>query len=198
MSKDGSQLTSWFDSVRRDFARWYLATDNPWKQSGWNSTPERWRVAREVILRAVARSGAFLDVGCANGLLLESLVAWAGQRGIVIEPHGIDIVPELIALAQKRLPAHASNFGTANAFTWNPPRRYDYVHLLLESAPFEMHREFIARYLEHAVAPRGRLIVSNYASRSRTSRVSTWRHIWRVSGLPLQATRSQPRATGLC
>ena len=167
MAGDDGQLDAWFDSVRRELGTAYLKSDNPWKQSGWNSTPERWRVAREVILRAAHKSGAFLDVGCANGLLLESLIAWAGERGLGIEPHGIDLVPELIALARARHPAYASNFTAANGFTWNPPRRYDYVHLLLESAPIEKHREYLARYLELGVAPGGRLIVSNYASRSR-------------------------------
>jgi 2-polyprenyl-3-methyl-5-hydroxy-6-metoxy-1,4-benzoquinol methylase len=162
-----SEIDEWFDSMRRDFARSYLASDSPWRQSGWGSTPERWRVAREVILSAVEHSGTFLDVGCANALLLECLMAWAGERGIAIEPHGIDLVPELIELARKRLPAFAANFATANAFTWKSSRRYDYVHLLLESAPPLRHREYLRRTLDSAVARGGRLIVSNYGSRSK-------------------------------
>ncbi|HSU91070.1 MAG TPA: methyltransferase domain-containing protein [Sporolactobacillaceae bacterium] len=164
---DDTEIDKWFDSMRRDFKRWYLDSDNPWRQSGWGSTPERWRLAREVILSAVERSGTFLDIGCANGLLLECLIAWARERGIEIEPHGIDLVPELIDLARKRLPAYASNFAAANAFTWRPKRRYDYVHLLLECAPPSWHREFLQRILESAIARGGRLIVSNYGSRSK-------------------------------
>ena len=161
------EVREWFESMRRDFRRRYLASDDPWRQSGWGSTPERWRLAREVILSAVERSGTFVDIGCANGLLLECLIAWATERGVVIEPHGIDLVPELIELARKRLPAYASNFATANAFTWIPLRRYDYAHLLLESAPPSRHREFISRILDSAIARGGRLIVSNYGSRSK-------------------------------
>jgi SAM-dependent methyltransferase len=164
---DDPDLQQWFDSMRRDFKRWYLDSDNPWRQSGWGSTPERWRLAREVILSAVEHSGTFLDIGCANGLLLECLIAWAGERGIVIEPHGIDLVPELIDLARKRLPAYAPNFAAANAFTWRPMRRYDYAHLLLEAAPPSRHREFLRRILDSALARGGRLIVSNYGSRSK-------------------------------
>lgn len=164
---DDQNIDEWFDTTRRDFTRWYLGTDNQWRQSGWNSTPERWRVAREVILRAVEKSGSFMDIGCANGLLLECLIAWSRERGLTIEPHGIDLVPELIDLARRRLPAFAQNFVAANAFRWYPPRRYDYVHLLLESAPPIHHREYLGRLLDRAVAPAGRLIVSNYASRSR-------------------------------
>jgi len=167
VARDDTQIDEWFDSIRRDFKRWYLDSDNPWRQSGWGSTPERWRLAREVILSAVERSGTFLDIGCANGLLLESLVAWAGERGIVIEPHGIDLVPELVDLARKRLPASLPSLATANAFTWKPLRRYDYVHLLLEVAPPSTHREFLHRMLDSAVARGRRLIVSNYGSRSK-------------------------------
>lgn len=167
VARDDTEIDEWFDSMRRDFKRWYLASDNPWRQSGWGSTPQRWRLAREVILSAVERSGTFLDIGCANGLLLECLIAWAGERGVVIEPHGIDLVPELVDLARKRLPAYASNFAAANAFTWVPPRRYDYAHLLLESAPPSTHREFLLRILDSAIAHGGRLIVSNYGSRSK-------------------------------
>ena len=164
---DDPEISEWFDSMRRDFKRSYLSSDNPWRQSGWGSTPERWRLAREVILSAVGRSGTFLDIGCANGLLLECLVAWAAERGITLEPHGIDLVPELVDLARKRIPAALPNLATANAFTWKPTRRYDYVHLLLESAPPSHHRDFLRRILDLAVAREGRLIVSNYGSRSK-------------------------------
>jgi 2-polyprenyl-3-methyl-5-hydroxy-6-metoxy-1,4-benzoquinol methylase len=167
VAREDTEIDQWFDSMRRDFKRWYLASDNPWRQSGWGSTPERWRLAREVILRAVEHSGTFLDIGCANGLLLESLVAWAGERSIVIEPHGIDLVPELVELACKRLPAALPNLAAANAFTWKPLRRYDYVHLLLEVAPPSRHSEFLRRILDTAIARGGRLIVSNYGSKSK-------------------------------
>ena len=166
-ARSDPEIDEWFDSMRRDFKRCYLASADPWRQSGWGSTPERWRLAREVILRAVERSGTFFDIGCANGLLLECLIAWAGERGIALEPHGIDLVPELVELARKRIPAYASNFATANAFTWIPLRRYDYVHLLLESTPPSRHLEFLGRILDSAIARRGRLIVSNYGSRSK-------------------------------
>src|SRR5579863_2073462 len=189
---DDPEINEWFDSMRRDFARWYLASDNPWRQSGWGSTPERWRLAREVILSAVAHSGRFLDVGCANGLLLECLMAWAGERGIAIEPHGIDLVPELVDLARKRLPSYAENFTVANAFTWIALRRYDYVHLLLESAPPSHHRDYLSRILDSAVAPDGRLIVSNYGSRSKNeSPIDVARYL---SGLGFEVSGSAAAA----
>jgi len=40
---------------------------------------------------AVDRHGDFLDAGCANGLLLETLVAWYAEKEIAIRPHGVDV-----------------------------------------------------------------------------------------------------------
>jgi SAM-dependent methyltransferase len=167
MSERGPDRNAWFAAQRRQIAERYLAGDDPYRQSGWGSTPERWRLAREPILAAVTRSGSFLDVGCANGLLLESLIAWARERALRLEPHGIDLVPELVDLARRRLPGFAANFAAANAFQWEPARHYDYVHTLLEFVPDDAHREYLGRLLGRAVARGGRLIVSSYGSRTR-------------------------------
>jgi len=73
----------YFDVVRSEIARYYLADlSNPYQQSGRSNGAERWRETRHCILQAVHRDGDFLDVGCANGLLLESLIGWAAERGI--------------------------------------------------------------------------------------------------------------------
>ncbi|MFQ6033540.1 MAG: hypothetical protein ACE5KR_01630 [Candidatus Bipolaricaulia bacterium] len=68
----------------------YPAEDGPIRQSGFSSGPERWRAEREPILEAIGRDGGLLDVGCANGFLLECLVQWAGERGIVLN-HTVSI-----------------------------------------------------------------------------------------------------------
>lgn len=162
-----TDLRDWFDTQARLYRDRYLRTDEPLRQSGYSSTPERWRLAREPILAAVTSSGSFLDIGCANGLLLESLMAWGTARGIEIEPHGIDLLPELINLARRRLPGFAANFDVANAFEWQPRRQYNYVHTLLEFVPEQYQRRYLVRLLNGAVARRGSLIVSSYGSRSR-------------------------------
>jgi len=41
-----------------------------------------WRLQRGHIVRATDREGTFLDVGCANGLLMESVVEWADHRAV--------------------------------------------------------------------------------------------------------------------
>jgi hypothetical protein len=63
----------------------YLAADDPRGGSGFHGDAERWERLRRPIVTAVDRDGAFLDVGCANGHLLESVVAWAAADGHRIE-----------------------------------------------------------------------------------------------------------------
>jgi 2-polyprenyl-3-methyl-5-hydroxy-6-metoxy-1,4-benzoquinol methylase len=102
-----------------------------------------------------------MDIGCANGLLLESLIRWAYEESFVIRPHGIDLVPELIELARKRFPEDRDSFEVANAFHWSPKRQYDFVRTNLEYVPQSDWTTFVR--LQHAaVAPGGRLIRCHY------------------------------------
>jgi hypothetical protein len=93
--------------------------------------------------------------------LLESLIAWAGELGLTLRPHGLDLVPELVELARKRFPDHRDSFAADNAFYWVPPRRYDFVRTNLEYVPAADRTEFIRRQYA-AVAANGRLIVCHY------------------------------------
>jgi 2-polyprenyl-3-methyl-5-hydroxy-6-metoxy-1,4-benzoquinol methylase len=56
------------------------------------------------LVKAIHRSGDFMDVGCANGLLLLTMILWAREEGFAIRPHGIDLVPELVEIARRRFP----------------------------------------------------------------------------------------------
>ena len=71
----------------------YLASDDPRRQSGFGGDEERWEAARRPIAEAVDHDGSFLDVGCANGYLLESIVRWSEHR---LEPYGLDFSPRLV------------------------------------------------------------------------------------------------------
>jgi SAM-dependent methyltransferase len=147
----------------------YLETDDPIRQSGFGGRAERWRAEREPILDAVEGDGDLLDIGCANGYLLECLVAWAAERGVVLTPYGLDIGPRLIAEARRRLPGFAANFHVGNGWDWQPERRFRYVYTLSDCVPPELLRSYAERLLERVVEPGGRLIVGAYGSRSRAT-----------------------------
>ena len=117
-----------------DFERAYLAGADDRAQSGFNGSPERWRAAREGIVEAIDRDGTFLDVGCANGLLLESVVNWSP---FAIDPYRIDFAPGLVHLARRRLPQWADRLWVADVFSWIAPQRFDFVHARWELGAVE-------------------------------------------------------------
>lgn len=126
---EDASIDRYFDALKDAIREHYLADPgNPYRQSGRSSGEQRWQESRSCMADAAHRDGTFLDVGCANGLLLESLERWLVRRSIAIEPHGIDFVPELVELARKRL-SHVDrgNFHAANVWDWSPPRQYDFV-----------------------------------------------------------------------
>jgi len=89
---------------------------------------------RSPIVEAIDRDGDFLDVGCANGLLLEDIVRWAASAGHAIVPHGIDLGTVLIELARRRLPGFAANLVVADASSWEPKRTWDHVFSMADLA----------------------------------------------------------------
>lgn len=151
----------------QDLESSYLAEDDPIRQSGFGGGPIRWRAEREPILNAIDGDGDLLDLCCANGFLLECLMAWARARGLALIPHGLDFGPRLIELAKGRLPAFSSNFFVGNAWNWEPLLRFRYVYSLYDCVPAEYLAEYVRRVLQEIVAPGGRLILGAYGSRSR-------------------------------
>ncbi|MHC4860787.1 MAG: class I SAM-dependent methyltransferase [Planctomycetota bacterium] len=144
----------------------YLEASDPIRQSGFGGGSERWRRERSPILEAVTEDGDFLDVGCANGYLLECLIRWAAERGVRLSPSGVDLGSRLIALARERHPAHAETFWAANAWDFTPPRRFRYVYSLEDCVPASHLREYVDRLLDRFVEPGGTLILGSYGSRS--------------------------------
>ena len=72
---DEGEITEaeWFDKHEAFIAGVYVAADNPRAQSGHGGDEARYRYTRMMVLEAIHKSGSFLDVGCANGYLMESL-----------------------------------------------------------------------------------------------------------------------------
>jgi SAM-dependent methyltransferase len=152
-----------------ELERSYLAATDVFGGSGFHGDAARWRALREVILDAVHRSGSFLDIGSANGLLLESLVAWGPERGLAIEPYGLDVSPALVAVARNRLPAWADRFMVGDGLTWSPGRGFDFVRTELGYWDEVDRRRCVEHLFHEVVTPGGRLIVCDYRCRGDPS-----------------------------
>jgi 2-polyprenyl-3-methyl-5-hydroxy-6-metoxy-1,4-benzoquinol methylase len=153
----------WADSERVLDAA-YLAAESPEGGSGFGGSAEDWRDERSVLCDAIDRDGSFLDTACANGHLLDSIVRWCRERGVHVEPYGLDISKALVDVARRRLPQWRDRFWVGNALTWRPSDdlRFDVVHALLECVPDRRHRDLVQHLLDTTVAPGGRLLVSHY------------------------------------
>lgn len=142
----------------------YLSSDDDLRRSGYSAGPERWTAERSPLVDGIDRDGTFLDVGCANGRLAEDVVRWAAERGHRIEAYGVDLGPRLIELARRRFPG--DRFVAADAWEWDPGRRWTFVYAMLDQAPDDMACVWFER-LAGWVEPGGRLIVGDYGSRHR-------------------------------
>ncbi|MBO0834225.1 MAG: class I SAM-dependent methyltransferase, partial [Actinobacteria bacterium] len=151
----------------RTLERSYLRGQTPQQGSGFGGDQQAWRQARHHITDAIRTDGTFLDVGCANGLLMESVAAWCAERGLTIEPYGVDLAPGLVELARRRLLHWADRIWLGNAIDWLPPhrQRFDYVHVLLDCVPAHRRADLVRHHLTGTVQPAtGRLLVSNYGA----------------------------------
>lgn len=162
-----ARLPATFLSELRELETSYLQSSDPIEQSGFHGGAERWRAEREPILDAMTMDGELLDIGCANGYLLECLVEWGRERGRSLTPSGLDQGPRLIDLARRRQPQFAAHFFVGNAWDWEPPRRFRYVYTLLDAVPLDFLELHVHRLLRRVVADGGRLIAGDYGSRSR-------------------------------
>lgn len=134
----------WHGEIRRLIVPAYLAAATPWAGSGKSGSAEDWEHARSHIAHALDRDGSFLDIGCANGYLLECLPRWTTHA---IDRYGLDIAPELVDLARNRLPELADRLWVGNAMDWDPPHRFTYVRTGLEYVPRPRRRELVERLL---------------------------------------------------
>jgi hypothetical protein len=158
------------DAFRAEQQAWleqaYLGADTAEGGSGFGGTPVEWRAAREPITDGVEASGSFLDLGCANGLLMESVTTWCAERGLVIEPYGVDVGAGLVERARERLPQWADRIWVGDAASWEHSEgaRFDYVHTLVDCVEPGNQGALVAHVLDRVVARRGRLLVSAYVA----------------------------------
>jgi SAM-dependent methyltransferase len=170
VSYRSQDAASYYADAARQLGPAYLRATTAEGQSGFGGSATEWRAARGAIANAIVRDGTFLDVGCANGLLMETVVQWCAERYLRVEPYGIDLVPELVELARRRLPQWRERLWEGNAVDWAHPEgmRFDAVRIGLASVP-ERHRQaLVAHHLDQTVAPGGRLIVTHYVAAGAT------------------------------
>jgi SAM-dependent methyltransferase len=150
----------WHEAMAAVIKPAYLAADNPYAQAGHGGDAVTWEASRGFIAEALHRSGTFLDVGCASGILMESVQRWGAAKSLNIEPYGLDIVPEFVELARSRLPHWADRIVVGNIRTWRPPgERFDFALLRPLYAPPGRRAAMVGHVLAHVLKPGGRLIV---------------------------------------
>jgi hypothetical protein len=164
---DGSiDRAAWHERVTGAMSSVYLADEaDPRWQSGFDGDADAWREARELVLDGVSEDGTFLDIGCANGHLMESLEAWAAERGRHLVLYGLEIDRNLAAAARRRLPEWADRIFLGNALDWEPEMAFTYVRTGLEYVPEDRQAFFVERLLRDLVEPRGRLIIGPASER---------------------------------
>ena len=148
----------WHRRVEESLIDAYLASDDPRAQSGKGGDEATWRWSRELILDVFPPKATFLDVGCANGYLMESVQRWGRERGIDVEPYGLDISWRIATLARHRLPHWRDRIFTGNAMDWEPPMLFDVVQIGIDEVPVPRRRELVDRVLRTFVVPGGKLV----------------------------------------
>lgn len=177
----------WHAAMARLVVPNYLAADTPWGGSGKTGTKADWEYSRSHIAHAIDRDGSFLDVGCANGYLLECLAGWTPYNLTV---YGLDIASKLVELAARRLPDWRDRFFVGNALTWQPPRRFTYIRASLDAVPGHRRRELFERLLRQT----DRLIIGVFNEqvdeRPTEELVRSWGY--RIAGRSERTNRHKP------
>ena len=151
----------WFRGMAAIFNAAYPAGDNPRVQSGFGGDEVRWEAGRRPVAKLIDRDGTFLDIGCANGYLMECVVRWTRHR---VEPYGLELAGAVAELGRQQRPQWANRIFLGNALNWKPPMRFDFVRVELAYVPEERQSDLLQRLLGEVVASGGRLIVCGYGS----------------------------------
>jgi hypothetical protein len=158
----------------------YLAARTAEGGSGSSRDPAGWERARSLLADAVDSGQSFLDIGCANGHLMESIERWAG-----VEPYGLEISSDLAELARKRLPRWADRIWVGNAVAWEPTRRFDVARTGLDYVPRPRRKQL----LEHLLSYADRVVVGVFNEererRSLENEVASW-------GMPIAGRTERP------
>jgi len=192
LSLENGQITEeeWFTLHEKELSSKYLASDNVRGQSGHGGDEQRYRYTQEMILAAIDRSGTFIDVGCANGYLMESLSRWLEGGMYNLQFYGLDMSAGLIELARNRLPNWKNRFFVGNALFWTPGEKYDLVCIKeLNYVPRGRRRQLFNHLAETYVRKGGRLILGPYTEFKTDPGVAALTSSW---GYPPTGSISKP------
>ena len=131
--------TAWVADDRHTIAHFQNLVD----RFGVDSLASGWRDSRSQTARfAVLVSGgldpgaSLLDIGCGQG----DLFAWLRENGYCIDYRGVDLTPEMVAIARARFPE--ARFEAADLFDLDDSHRAHHVvasgiFFLRQAAPFD-------------------------------------------------------------
>ncbi|RKN80572.1 class I SAM-dependent methyltransferase [Paenibacillus ginsengarvi] len=170
----------WYEIHKQFFTTSYLTSDSPRAQSGHSGDEYHYFHSHIMLLEAINNNGTFLDVGCANGYLLESLDKWIQSLGYYrLEFYGLDISEELIQLAKNRLPHWKQRLFTGNAFHWTPERKFDFVCVKeLNYVPRDKQKAFFIHLIENYVEQGGRFMIGPYTEEIESSEMQDVLSSW--------------------
>jgi 2-polyprenyl-3-methyl-5-hydroxy-6-metoxy-1,4-benzoquinol methylase len=160
----------WLDNLKKELEESYLRYPEPWKQAGFMEDEKAWIECRKPIADCVDKSGAFLDIACSNGYLLECLVKWTAERGLQLVPYGLDLSEKLIAVAKTRLAAYSSNLVVGNATKWLSPVKYDFVRTELGYVLDESQEQYLQKVFSNFLSPDGKVIITEYRSKKQNTK----------------------------
>jgi 2-polyprenyl-3-methyl-5-hydroxy-6-metoxy-1,4-benzoquinol methylase len=181
--KDRSMPLSdkWLDGLKKDLEESYLRYQEPWKQAGFLQSEEEWIECRRPIADCIDKSGAFLDISCSNGYLLECLMKWTAERGLTLEPFGIDLSEKLVAIAKNRLPRYSNNLEVANATRWTITHKFDYIRTELGYVLDDAQEQYLVKLATTFLNPDGKLLITEYRTKKQnvkepwsTDKVINW------------------------
>ncbi len=130
--------------------------------SGSSGDMASWEKRRRVIARAFDRNGAWLDVGCANGLLMATLPIWVAGKGFAIEAHGLELSARVAERARIRYPHFADRIWTGNVMSFEPLIRFGFVTAISDSVAPNRCAAMVERIAALYLKRGGRVILSCY------------------------------------
>ena len=163
MTADMNSVNAWDRRTRELLEEAYVAAgDGPRGAGSRSASPGGWRAKRQHLAVPMDHDGTWLDVGCANGYLMATLPIWCAERGVTIEPYGLELLSPVADLARELHPDMAQRIWTGSVMHWSPPRRFTYVTALEDQVPPNRLGDLVDRLLGAFVEPGGRLIISAY------------------------------------